>query len=805
MRLLYSATLLVSAAAIAYEILLVRLLSIIQWHHFAWMIISLALLGYGASGTAIALSRRWLEPRFEYAFAVSALLFSLTLVACFELGQQLPFNALEMVWSPRQFLYLSLMYLVFMVPFFFAASCIGLVFTCRSSQAGSIYFFDLVGAGLGALLLLAGLYLLWPQQLLVLLAVLALTASVLASRTPGSGGGSAIWALRFMQLSWLLVLLTVAFTDRLELRISQFKGLSQALQVTGSRVLAESSSPLGLLTVVESPVVPFRHVPGLSFAASNLPPDQLAVFIDGDSISVITKFDGELEELAYLDDVTAALPFHLLKDPSVLVLGAGTGPDVLLALRHQARHIEAVELNPQVISLLRGDFADYSGKIYEHDRVVLHQAEARGFVARSNKRFDLVQIGLLDSFTVSGSGVQALNENHLYTVEAVRRYLDLLEPGGLLAITRWLKVPPRDSLKLAATLVEALKHKGVTDPGNRIALIRSWNTVTMLAKNGDFSAKESALIRQFSNSRFFDTAYYPSMPAEEANRFNQLEQAWLFEGVNKLLGAGAGQFMDRYKFYIEPASDDRPYFFHYFKWRVLPEVIELRKRGGASLIEWGYLVLAGTLVQALVLGVVLILLPLLGVKRRWSVETGRLLGSYFFLLGLAFLFVEMAFIQKFMLFLSHPVYSVAVVLAGFLVFAGIGSVCARGLANRIAQMGYSPVRVVVAAIILLTLCWIVLLPWLFQQLLGLSDGPRIVAALVLIAPLAFFMGMPFPLGIRWAASEAPGFIPWAWGINGFASVISAALATLLALEFGFTAVLSLALLLYAVASVLFKR
>ena len=172
MRPLFLATLLISAAAIAYEILLMRVLSIVQWHHFAYMIISLALLGYGASGTFIALCKRWLMPRFESVFSVSALLFSVTMVGCFVLGQRVPFNALDIVWNPRQFAYLAVTYLVFFVPFFFAACCIGLAFTCRPSRISRIYFFDLLGAGLGAMLIVGSLFLLPPEHTLILLAII---------------------------------------------------------------------------------------------------------------------------------------------------------------------------------------------------------------------------------------------------------------------------------------------------------------------------------------------------------------------------------------------------------------------------------------------------------------------------------------------------------------------------------------------------------------------------------------------------------------------------------------------------------
>ena len=795
MRRLLLATLFISAAAIGYEILLMRVLSIVQWHHFAYMIISLALLGYGASGTFIALLRSHLEPRFETAYAASALFFSIAMIVCFIVAQRVPFNALEIVWDRGQFLNLAVVYVVFFVPFFFAACCIGLAFTCRGGDASRIYFFDLFGAGLGAVLIIVLLFAVSPQTALVLLVLLplaasAIMASTLTSRLP----------LAIAQLAWLALLAIGIPQAHLELRISEYKGLSQALQVIDSRILEQSSSPLGLITVVDSPTVPIRHAPGLSFNTRHIPPVQLAVFTDADGMSAITRYDGNPGSVAYLGDLTAALPFRLLENPVVLVLGAGTGSEVLLSLFHGASRVDAVELNPQMTELVAGTYADFAGRIYDDPRVTVYTDEARGFVARSGGGYDLVQIGLLDSFGASGAGVQALNESYIYTTGALREYLADLEPGGLLAITRWIKMPPRDSVKLIATAIEALRQSGVSEPGRRIAMIRSWNTSTLLIKNGDLTASEIGRIREFARSRSFDTVYFPGMRAEAANRFNRLADPYLFDAASALLGDSTGDFFERYKFYVEPASDDRPYFFHFFRWRTLPEVMALRKAGGAGLIEWGYLVLVATIVQAAVLGLVLILLPLSLVRRAWPAGTARRFGFYFLLLGLAFLFVEIAFIQKFILFLSNPLYSVAVVLSGFLLFAGLGSASSERLARRLPWPGVSPVTVAVAAIAVLALGYVLVLPAVFGRFIGLADPAKIIVSLALIAPLAFFMGMPFPLGLKRLSGLAPGFLPWAWGINGFASVVSAVLATLLAIEFGFNVVILLALVLYALAA-----
>ncbi|RPH97217.1 MAG: SAM-dependent methyltransferase, partial [Lysobacterales bacterium] len=703
----FLSVLLISTAAIAYEILLIRILSIVQWHHFAWMIISLALLGYGASGTVIALARAWLEPRFEQAFAGGALLFSIAMVLCLVLGQRVPFNALEVIWEPMQLVYLAALYLLFMLPFLFAAGCIGLAFACRGERADRIYLADLLGAGLGAALVIAVLFLLPPQRAVVAFAGLALAASALMlAKRPR--------ILALLQLAWLGCLVFVGAGDRIELRMSEFKGLSEALAVVDARVVAQRSGPLGLLSVVESPRVPFRHAPGLSFTTRHLPPAQLALFTDGDGISVINAFVGDAAGLGFLGDVTAALPYGLLEHsaghPRVLVLGAGAGYDVLLALHNGAAKVDAVELNPQVAELLREDFADWSGNLYEHERVTLHIGEARGYASRVRDRFDLVQVALLDSSAVAGAGAQALSESYLYTVEAFGRYLERLEPGGLLAITRWLKIPPRDNLKLAATAIEALRRAGVADPGRRMVMIRGWNTATLLVRNGEFSEQDIAAVRAFAREHSFDTAWYPGMPAGEANRYNRLERPWFYEGIVALLGERAPEYLEDYKFDISPATDQKPYFFNFFKWRALPEILSLRGRGGAGLVEWGYLVLVATLLQALLAGTVLILLPLWlsGRLRAWNQDTARMrapagLASYFFLLGLAFLFIEMAFIQKFILFLSHPLYAVAVVLAGFLVCAGLGSGCSSWLARRLRGGARDAVAAAVALLVAIVL------------------------------------------------------------------------------------------------------
>lgn len=789
------ATFLISASAIGYEILLVRVLSIVQWHHFAYMIISLALLGYGASGTFIALARRRLEEDVAAAFSICAAAAGLTMLLAFAIGQRVPFNALEIVWDPQQFLHLAAIYLVFFVPFFFAATCIGLALAFFRSEISRIYFVDLSGAAAGAVLVVGTLFVASPQTVLRLLSGMALLAALAAAA--GSAQRSRLAASNVV----LLILILALPSAWLELRMSPYKPLRQTLEVMGTQVLEERSNPLGLLTVVESSKVPLRHAPGLSLMSPHVPPAQLALFTDGDAMSTITRFDGDFDALGYLGDLTASLPYALLERPSVLVLGAGGGTDVLMALRHDARQVDAVELDPRVIALISSRYADFSGDLYHHQRVQVHAAEARGFMARSSARFDLIQLSAGGSASATaGATSGALSENYVYTVDAFETCLEHLAPGGLLAVTAWVSLPPRATLKLLAMAAEALRRSGVEEPGRRIAMIRNWNTATLLISASDFGPQATGTIRRFANERSFDTVWYPGMPADEANRFNRLPEPWLHEGARALVGPAAPEFIERYKFHIAPATDDRPYFSHFFRWRAFEEIMGLRARGGAGLVEWGYLVLVGTVVQAALAGAVLILLPLAAERHGRSDRGRKRTGAYFFLLGLAFMFIEIAFIQKFILFLGHPVYAVAVVLTGLLLFAGAGSAFAPRLERWTAPRRWRAIDVGVAGIVSLALLYLIFLPAVFGSLIGLPDAARIPIALLLLAPLAFLLGMPLPLGLARTARQMPDFVPWAWGLNGFASVLSAALASLLAIEFGFTAVILLAVVLYVLAA-----
>lgn len=585
--------------------------------------------------------------------------------------------------------------------------------------------------------------------------------------------------------------------------ISPYKSQSQLLTIPATKIIEQHSSPLGLISVVESKNTPLRNAPGLSINADVAIPEQLAVFTDADHLSTITQFDNDNTTIAYLDQTTSALPYHLKAMDKVLVLGAGTGSDVLQARLHNSRQIDAVEQNPQVIKLIKQNYADFAGDLYSKPEVTLFNKEIRAFISSNDGTYDLVNLSLMDSFGSSSAGLYSMAENYLYTTQAVQQYLQHLSQDGYLSFTRWIKLPPRDMPKLMATVIAVLKENAVAKPAQHIMVIRNWQTSTLLVKNSDITANDIALLKQFCKQRNFDLVYYPGISQSETNQFHIMKQAYLFQSISALLSPQSEEFIENYKFNIEPSTDDKPYFAQFLKWKTLPEMVSLIDSGGLFLLESGYLILMASLVQAIIASVVLIAIPLWLWKKKLATSTkiDKRGLSYFFCLGLAFLFVEIAFIQRFVLILHHPIFAIATVLCTFLISAGLGSYFSNRLANQ--QLTKLSIFWPVAVLSLLCLSYILGFEWISYLLLQQGDVSRYVLSVLLIAPLGFCMGMPFPLGLMQLSRTLPALIPWAWGINGCASVISAILAVIIAMEFGFSGLITVAVLLYCFSVMLF--
>lgn len=823
-----AALLLVSAAVLSYQVILLRAFSIGQWHHFAYMVISIALLGFGASGTLLAVLKRGgmnTAVSFQCSevvwFAFSATSFAITLPIAFWLTQRVPFDPFLIVWDRRQVLYLGCYYLLLSVPFFAAATAIGLALTSESEKCPRLYAYNMAGSGIGALLAVGLLSIARVEWALAGVVGLAQSAAVLAlldGKLLVDRG--ARWLLAAAGVA-IMAILTLAYVFHPpKVRLSQYKGLSYALNLPHAALVAERSSPLGRVDVVISPAI--REAPGLSLIAPTdaIPPSQLGLYVDAESAGAITAFNGDTSKLNYLDWMITAAPYFALQEAPqglrVCVLGAGGGAGVLLALRHAARQVDAVELDSNVPELLRGKFRDFAGGLYERPEVRVHHAEARAFVQAARATWDVIDLSLVDSFAASAVGVGAVSENYLYTRDAFEAFLNHLRPGGVLAVTRWARTPPRDELKLFATAVAALEQMGLS-PAEHLVLMRSWAAATLLVKKESFSAPELSALRRWAEERLFDVSYFPGIAADQHNRFNILERDYYFEAASAFLAGGQRreQFFRDYAFNLRPATDDRPYFFHFFRWRALPLMLRTSQQSWIPFSEWGYLILVATLAQATLLGILLIVSPLALLPRRIPpidspVARPRSRGAvrlrvllYFLALGLGYLFTEMALIQRLVLFLADPIYAVVVVLAGLLFVSGLGSAWAA----RQLRKGVSATRLAGLAAIIVAVTGTVYALGLHTILTPLLSWPlpaRIVLAFTLILPFAA-MGMPFPLVLRQLGQTRAELLPWAWAINGCASVVAGPLATLLALGAGLPAVLLAASACYAVAALVAGR
>ena len=775
-----------SAAALGYEILLTRLFSIVQWHHFAFLVISVALLGFGASGTFLVVLGDRIRTRVEPFLALCALGFGLAAPVGFAIAERVPFNVLDAPWSPGSLGWLLIIELALTVPFFFAATGIGRALMVFGNRLSRVYAADLAGAGVGAAASVGVLWLVPAERALDFVCGLGAVAGALAVWRDGAAPGR-----RVLLLLCVAVFALAGFGVTGELRISPFKPLPQALRVTGAELVETRSGPLGLVNAVENRKVPFRSAPGLSLLARAPVPEQMALFVDADGPLAIVRHDASSPPPAYLDDLTSALPYRLVAEPRVLVLGAGGGAAVLQALGAGARSVDAVEIQPHVVEMVRGRYRDFSGGIYEHPKVSIHIADPRAFVEGSADEYDLVQIVALGSGT---AGLHALEAQRLLTVESVRAVLSRLSPGGVAAFTVRTRLPPRDGIRLLATVLVALEAESPGPPGDRLAWIRSWSTTTLVAGLSPLSGSQIESVRAFADTRAFDLIHVPGMTPSEANRFNVLDRPYFHEAAQHLLGVRREAFVRDYKFDIRPATDDRPYFSSFFRWAHASEILALSREGGIGLLDVGYLALPAALVQAVAASAALILLPLLALRgERGGARRGPALAG-FFCIGLAFLLIEIAFIGRFTVILSHPVHALVVVLAAFLIFAGAGSYLSVRDGSGASITG--PVIGITA----IATTYALMSPSLTAVLVGAPGVVKIGAAFALIAPLATLMGMPFPRALARLNAVDPSLLPWAWGINGCASVIGAVLATLIAIHLGHTVVILAGVVLYAAAA-----
>lgn len=775
-RLLLSIGLL-SLSMIAYQLSLMQYLSIVQWYHFAYMIIGIALLGFGAAGTFIAIFRKFLLRRIELFLPVCMILTAIFMPVSIWLSTQ-PFARFDtylLFVEQREVWRLLFFELLFFIPFFFCALAIGLTFVNYTSKISKLYFSNLAGSGLGGLTAILLFWTATPIQIPFITALLSLLAAllILPLRRKSIWTGTIIVAGIFFYFS---------LSSPLKLHLSQYKSLSRTLDLPETIVEEAVNSPYGWVQYVSSPYL--RYAPGLSLGFTEEVPFVDAVFNNGEWVGALLQSEGESRILDY---TTSAIAWDLSSLEKVLILSAGTGIRTRYAVMREAAMIDHVESNP-VIS----EFANRKMDLKSEASVNFHTQDVRSFLAHTEKEYDLISFPALGEFGGS-AGLQAVQEEYLLTKKAFSTAFDRLQEKGYLEIKVWMDYPYRNPLKITATLAEVLAEKNISDHTDHLIAVRSWNTISFIIKKSSFIPSEIQRVREFCEELNFDPLILPKITPEERSRYNALEDESLFRLTDSIISEDREKVYERYNFHLRPATDDKPYFSQFLRLKSFPHLQQLYGEQSASFFELGYLIVGVTFIQSLFLAVVLIILPLFWLKGQLKNKTRTLL--YFSGLGIGYMFVEIVFIQRFILYLGHPVYSVAAVISGMLLLSGLGSWYSSRL-----QLSLEGIGRLVLFIVLLLLVYILSLPWLLEISIGLPLGVKTGISLVLIGIPAFFMGMPFPLGLHHLSLHNEAGVPWAWGVNGCLSVVSASLATILAIETGFSILLLLGGVAYLITA-----
>lgn len=771
----------ISAAILMLEIALTRVFSATMWYHFAFMSVSLALLGGAAAGVFVYLFSQHLPyDRVRGQLAKVTLLFSIGVTVCFVLFLVIPFHV-DLLRPPlraQAILRLALMYLDLAVPFFLGGVGVTLALSRWSGAVGRVYFADLTGAGLGCLASILALNELGgPGAILAAALVAGLASFCFAS-------------LRKRRLAavWLAFLIAVlAVRDQVGLLdITSTK----AGDIDQERVF-ESWNSFSRVTVHEH-WTPFPFGWGMSLLHHEPDPGHLLLLIDSAAGTPIQRFDGDLSSVQFLRDDVTSFAYYLLNRPDVLIVGPGGGRDILTARVFDARQVIGVELNPAIIEAVQNDFGTYAGHVYNLPGVQVVVDDARRFIARSDDQYDLIQASVIDTWAATTAGAFALSENSLYTQDAFQSYFTHLTQDGILSISRWyLNDQPAETLRLVLLGMEAWEKKGVTSPSEHVMVVlnpENWMSpeamATVLFKRSPFSPEQVAGAKKEADRLGFSLPYAPGLPDDD----NPVAQA--------ILAADRAAFVREYPLDISPPTDDRPFFF------ALARLGHLLNRDWDNSTVYQKSVESLNVLTSLVgitatASALFVLGPLSAARRRRREAAGRVQWlAYFAVLGLGFMLVEIPVVQRTTLYLGHPTFALAVVLFTLLIFSGLGSL----FTNRIPpETAVAALRRGIPILLGLVIFQGYAAPRVLEWTQAWPLSSRIATTIGLLAPLGFTMGMPFPLGWKTVSRSDAATTPWLWGINGALSVVGSVLAALVSIQYGFRITILLGCVAYGLA------
>jgi hypothetical protein len=787
---------LVSLAAVGYETALTRYFAVAKWSEYGYWVISIVMVGFALSGVVLALWRDAFARRAAVLMAALPACLVITAAAGYHFTTTNPFNPLQLqnpvTWQPQ--IWNIAGYYAALLPFFFLAGLfISLSFVRNASRIGLVYAFDLTGAGAGAAGVLAAMFVVHAFDLVPLLLVpLALAAVFMRGPHHLRSVVAAVLALGLAEAVLLL--------DN-EAAYNDFKAIYAPLHTPDAKIIASVNSPRGNYAVLDD--FTERVDTDISNNAGMLgvegPPRSYGLYRDGNRIAALPSQPGPLGS-DYAAAALDALPYTLIPHARVMLAGASGGFRIAEASRLGAAEIHALEPEPMLFGILRHGIGPVAPAPGIAGTTISGSAP---LAAIGNGPFDIIDLSadFLDAAETNATA---------FSREAIVSYLHALAPGGMLSIPVSIRDFPVYALRMLATVRAALLSAGIDDPAAHVLIYRSaWNVRILIAPGG-WSAARIDAAKKFADDRSFDMAWYPGMDVTTArdNIYNDLpavsfdkgevesggpDDAIADEAQAVLLGEASPS---RDQFNLSPITLDRPFFYAVLRLDRIGTI--LKRLEILPQAEVGALVNLAVLVQAAVIAVLVLMVPLLA-PGRIRAPGARLLRAviYFPALALGFLFIEIYLIEKASFWLADRTSGFALVLTGMLIFSGLGSL----LSERMAE---AP-RHFMALAALVVLIWCAAAAAFLQPiLLATLDWPfmaRTALLLVLVAPVSVALGLPFPLGLNQTGST--GFLPWAWGLNGAFSVVATPLANLIAREAGFRWVLFCAAMLYGIALITF--
>lgn len=764
---LFGGIFVMSLSSLLLELSLTRVFSVTLFYHFAFLAISIALLGLGAGGVFAFITRGWLNRwQTRSLGAAAALLSAVAIVAVLLIVLRIPV-ALHLTWN--NFGRLTLVYLLSAIPFFFTGLVFSVVFARETARIGALYGADLMGGAAACLSVVPLLNTIGGPNAIVLAGF-------------GMAVAAAIWAPGIKRRGLAFVLLLALGT------LIGFNSRGKLIDI----IYAKGTDRTGNW-------VEFARWNAISrIEVDNFWGAKWAV-IDADAATAIMKLPphgwmGTKDEDGLLGSPPGVVNV-LRPHGEYAIIGPGGGVDVLRAVGTGSPNVVGIEINPLIATtIMRKKYLEYSHRLYEQPEVHIHVSDGRSWVRKSKDTFDVLQMTLVDTWASTSAGAFALSENNLYTVQAFREYFDHLKPDGIIAITRWEFFKPREAMRVVAVGMEALHKLGVQDTRRHFVVVsngplnRDGINVAVLAKKSPFTPEEEAKVRA-QIARYPETLaglYLPSDPVQ--NPFGEL-----------IASNNPREFARHYQFNVAPVTDDAPFFFFTLK---LGQV--LRHSVGHSM-DWknnlGVAVLFMLLVISILAVAAFLIAPLWlmarrGRRRGWgAAERPRLAPIWYFIaVGLGYILVEIAFIQRFVLFLGHPTYALTVVVFLMLLASGAGSMVSRRWLPEPMR-----VRLPLGLIVIGLVIYDAALPYILGGLVGLPFGAKLAVSAAVLAPLAFLMGMPFPTGLRALHGAREETIEWAWAMNAASSVLGSVLAMVIAIQFGLTVVLACGAVAYFTA------